>query len=73
MLKYKKADAQICVIIRQDDIIKVENISIKKSNSNADFNQVDKKIILKLLIFTLVEFQKSVFIWMNLLRNRKIC
>jgi len=43
MLKYKKADAQICVIIKMESIVKVENISIKKSNSNADFNQVDKR------------------------------
>lgn len=45
MLKYKKADAQICLIIKTNDIIKVENISIKKSNSDADFNQVDKRYV----------------------------
>jgi len=45
MLKYKKADTQICVIIRADDMIKVENISIKKANSNADFNQIDKRYV----------------------------
>lgn len=42
-VKYKKADAQIKLIIKIGEIQKIENISLKKSNDNADFNQIDKR------------------------------
>lgn len=43
LTKYKKADAQVKLLIHIGNIIKVENISIKKANSNADYNQIDKR------------------------------
>lgn len=42
-VRFKKADIQIKLIIQVGEIVKIENISLKKSNSNADFNQVDKR------------------------------
>ena len=42
-IKYKKADIQIKIEITIDDVITIENISLKKSNSNAGFNQIDKR------------------------------
>lgn len=44
-IKYKKADIQIKIIIKLLDIIKVENISLKKANSDANYNQIDKRSI----------------------------
>jgi hypothetical protein len=43
LIKFKKADAQIRVVITIGKIVKVENISLKKANSDADYNQVDKR------------------------------
>ncbi len=43
LMKFKKADAQIRVIITIGKIVKVENLSLKKANSDADYNQVDKR------------------------------
>lgn len=43
LMKFKKADAQIKVIITIGKIVKVENLSLKKANSDADYNQVDKR------------------------------
>ncbi|MCX8111317.1 MAG: hypothetical protein N3D15_08735 [Syntrophorhabdaceae bacterium] len=43
LMKFKKADAQIRITVRLAGIIKVENISLKKANSDADYNQVDKR------------------------------
>jgi len=43
LTKFKKADAQIKLIITIGNIVKVENISIKKANSNSDYNQIDKR------------------------------
>lgn len=45
LVRFKKADLQIKVIIEIGDIIKVENISLKKANSNANYNQIDKRTI----------------------------
>ncbi|MFZ6017117.1 MAG: hypothetical protein ACOYU0_05830 [Nitrospirota bacterium] len=42
LLKFKKTDAQIKIIITIGKIVKVENLSLKKANSDADFNQVVK-------------------------------
>ncbi|TGL00791.1 type II restriction endonuclease [Leptospira levettii] len=41
--KFKKADAQLKIVIKLGNITKVENISLKKSNSDSDFNQIDKR------------------------------
>ncbi|PID77249.1 MAG: type II restriction endonuclease [Deltaproteobacteria bacterium] len=45
-IKFKKADVQIRVEIIIDDIIHIENISLKKANKSAGFNQVDKRPVL---------------------------
>lgn len=43
LMKFKKADVQIRIVIIIGKIIKVENLSLKKANSDADYNQVDKR------------------------------
>lgn len=43
LMKFKKADVQIRVIITMGKIAKIENLSLKKANSDADYNQVDKR------------------------------
>lgn len=43
LMRFKKADAQIKIIITIGNILKVENLSLKKANSDADYNQVDKR------------------------------
>lgn len=43
LMKFKKADVQIRIVITIGKIIKVENLSLKKANSDADYNQVDKR------------------------------
>ncbi len=43
LMRFKKADAQIRIIIIIGRIIKIENLSLKKANSDADYNQVDKR------------------------------
>ncbi len=42
-IRYKKADIQINIEITIDGISYIENISLKKANKNAGFNQVDKR------------------------------
>jgi hypothetical protein len=44
-VKFKKADVQIKVIIQIGEILKIENLSLKKANSDADFNQIDKRTV----------------------------
>ncbi len=46
LTKFKKADAQVKLTIKIGDIIKIENISIKKANLNANFNQIDKRPVM---------------------------
>ncbi|WP_432481086.1 hypothetical protein [Moraxella sp. ZY200743] len=43
--KYKKADLQIQLTICVDDIIYRENISVKKADLSANFNQIDKRAV----------------------------
>jgi len=43
LIKFKKADAQIRIVITIGKVVKVENLSLKKANSDADYNQVDKR------------------------------
>ncbi|HOJ71604.1 MAG TPA: hypothetical protein PK864_04630 [Syntrophorhabdaceae bacterium] len=43
LMRFKKADAQIRITVRLGGVISVENISLKKANSDADYNQVDKR------------------------------
>ncbi|MFH2069634.1 MAG: hypothetical protein ABIJ11_00280 [Elusimicrobiota bacterium] len=44
-VRFKKADAQIRIIIKTGNIVKIENLSLKKANSDADYNQIDKRTI----------------------------
>lgn len=44
-VRFKKADAQIRIIIKIKNILKIENISLKKANSDADYNQIDKRTV----------------------------
>jgi len=43
LMKFKKADAQLRVMITIGKIVKIENLSLKKANSDADYNQIDKR------------------------------
>jgi len=45
LIRFKKADVQvqIRVIICINGVLKIENLSLKKANSDADYNQVDKR------------------------------
>jgi len=45
VMKFKKADAQIKIVIIIGNIEKIENLSLKKANSDADYNQVDKRCV----------------------------
>jgi len=44
-VKFKKADAQIRIIIKIGNILKIENLSLKKANKDADYNQIDKRSV----------------------------
>ena len=44
-IKHKKADIQIRILIIIDDLHYIENISLKKCNSNIGFNQIDKRSV----------------------------
>jgi len=44
-IRFKKADAQIRIIIKIANILKIENLSLKKANSGADYNQIDKRTV----------------------------
>jgi hypothetical protein len=43
--RFKKADIQIKLIIQVAEILKIENLSLKKANLNANFNQIDKRTV----------------------------
>ena len=43
--KYKKSDVQVQLYIKLNNILKIENISVKKANKSANFNQIDKRPI----------------------------
>lgn len=45
LVKFKKADAQIRIIIEMGSILNIENLSLKKANSDADYNQIDKRTV----------------------------
>jgi hypothetical protein len=45
LMKFKKTDVQVQVKIIISNAIKVENLSLKKANSDADYNQVDKRSV----------------------------
>jgi hypothetical protein len=41
--KFKKADIQIRVLIKVGDIYNIENLSLKKANTGANFNHIDRR------------------------------
>lgn len=43
--KYKKADVQLKVKIEIDSVVFTENLSLKKANKSAGFNQIDKRAV----------------------------
>jgi len=45
LMHFKKTDVQVQIrlLIRVNNALKVENLSLKKANSDADYNQVDKR------------------------------
>jgi hypothetical protein len=43
MLKHKKADLQLKLIIKINDVVYYENISLKKANKTAGFNHIDRR------------------------------
>ncbi|MCX8026930.1 MAG: hypothetical protein N3A62_03595 [Thermodesulfovibrionales bacterium] len=45
LIRFKKSDAQIRIMIKVGGILRIENLSLKKANSNADYNQVDKRTV----------------------------
>ncbi len=45
LIRFKKADVQIRIIIKIGNIFKIENLSLKKANSDADYNQIDKRTV----------------------------
>lgn len=44
-ISFKKADVQIRITIKIGNIIRIENLSLKKANSDADYNQLDKRTV----------------------------
>ena len=62
-IKYKKADIQIKIEITIDDIIYVENISLKKANKRAGFNQVDKRPVSTYR--TIWHFNETIEYWLK--------
>lgn len=44
---YQKADAQVVIKIKIEDIIYRENLSLKKYNKGASYNQIDKRSVSK--------------------------
>lgn len=44
-MRFKKADAQIRIVITIGNLLKIENLSLKKANSDADYNQIDKRLV----------------------------
>lgn len=45
LMRFKKTDAQIRIVITIGGVLKIENLSLKKANSDADYNQVDKRLV----------------------------
>lgn len=63
-IKFKKADIQVRVEIIIDDILHIENISLKKANKSAGFNQVDKRPVLTYK--NIWNFDKNIATWLRL-------
>lgn len=63
-VRFKKADAQIQLTIKIDDLICVENISIKKANKGSNFNQIDKRPVSTYQIIW--DFNDDIAKWLKL-------
>ncbi|OIO75908.1 MAG: hypothetical protein AUJ85_01805 [Elusimicrobia bacterium CG1_02_37_114] len=63
-VRFKKADAQIRIMIKIGNILKIENLSLKKANSNADYNQIDKRTVDSYQ--GMWNFDKSLSLWLKL-------
>lgn len=63
-IKFKKADAQIRIIIKVGNILKIENLSLKKANSDSDYNQVDKRSVD--VYQELWKFDNEISFWLKL-------
>lgn len=70
LTKYKKADAQIRIVIEIGDIVKIENISIKKTNANADYNQVDKRPVSEYK--EMWDFDEDICLWLKLFTGEEL-
>lgn len=63
-IKFKKADIQVRVKIVIENIIHIENISLKKANKTAGFNQVDKRSVLTYQ--KIWRFDDDIAMWLRL-------
>lgn len=68
-VKFKKSDVQIKLIIQIGDIQKIENLSLKKANSNANFNQIDKRTIDAYQ--DMWHFDNEIALWLKLFSGEK--
>ncbi|OYT54532.1 MAG: hypothetical protein B6U72_02380 [Candidatus Altiarchaeales archaeon ex4484_2] len=44
LMRFKKADAQLRIVITVGNLLRIENLSLKKANSDADYNQIIRQI-----------------------------
>lgn len=78
-ISFKKADIQIRVYIKIGDLVKIENLSLKKANSDADYNQIDKRKVDDYQIMW--GFDNEIALWLKLFTgeinpieySKKIC
>jgi len=63
-IRFKKADVQIRIIIKILNILKTENLSLKKANSDADYNQIDKRSVDS--YHELWKFDDEIAFWLKL-------
>ncbi|MDO8734610.1 MAG: type II restriction endonuclease [Elusimicrobiota bacterium] len=68
-MRFKKADAQIRIVITIGEILKIENLSLKKANSNADYNQVDKRTVDMYQVMW--GFNDDIALWLKLFTGEK--
>lgn len=63
-VKFKKTDAQISIIIKIGNILKIENLSLKKANKDADYNQIDKRSVANYQ--EMWKFEDNISFWLKL-------
>ena len=63
-VRFKKADAQISITIKIGYILKIENLSLKKANKDADYNQIDKRSVANYQ--EMWKFEDDVSFWLKL-------